>query len=156
MTSEDKEDLPPSGATLAQLVDGRKRALADMQKLKNLLAYIDEQIAKKVDLVKIFDDADKTYGEVTQTVDGFKVKAEISKTVKWDSDLLVAAARNLPWAEANNLFDIEFSMGEKKYQELAVKASNDPASKALMDAVNAARTLKFGPPKIKSIEPEGE
>lgn len=145
-----------AGATLGQLVDARRQALAEMQKIKNLLTYIDEQIAAKIDLVKLFDDADKTYGDITATIDGFKVKAEISKTVSWDSDKLVAAARGLPWSEVNQIFDVKFGMAEKKYSELAVRASSDPASKALMMAVNDARTLKFGAPKIKSIETAGE
>jgi len=151
-----QEPQPQAGATLEQLVNSRRQVLADMQKAKNLLTYIDEQIAKQIDLTRLFDDADKTYGDITTTISGFKVKAEITKTVNWDSGKLIEAARGLPWGEVNNLFDVKFGMAEKKYSELAVRASSDPSSKAMMEAINSARTLKFSAPKIKSIEPQGE
>jgi len=92
----------------------------------------------------LFLKADKTSGDITfENADG-KFKASIGKKVEWDSDQLQCIARELPWNQAELLFDIDFSVSEAKY-----KALTDPALKAKLDD---ARTVKYGTLVIKPVE----
>jgi hypothetical protein len=84
----------------------------------------------------------KDSGKVALTLeDGKPAEAEVSKTVEWDSDKLMAVAQGMSFADVMTRFKVKFSMSEAAYKNLL---PSDP-QKATIDA---ARTVKYGDPKI--------
>ena len=83
---------------------------------------------------------DKNHGQHTFEADGFKLTAEITARVKWDSTKLEAIASKMPWHEAQRLFKIDFSVPEKNYS--AVR------DEKMLDQLIDARTVKYSEPKI--------
>lgn len=97
------------------------------------------------DAEKLFAASDKTSGDITfESADGSKFKASIGKTVSWDGKILQGIARGMEWEQAQNLFDIKFSIKEAKYAALF-----DPELKAKIDD---ARTVKYGDLSISPME----
>ena len=91
-------------------------------------------------------EAGKEHGTVRLPMqDGLTVKADVAKTVKWDSAKLLTLAQTMPWAAVTRVFKVEFSMSETAYAGVAAVAPD------LQAKVDAARTVTFGAPKI-SIE----
>lgn len=66
-------------------------------------------------------------------------KAEIDKTVKWDSPALETIASTMPWNEARALFKITFEVPEKNFKD---------AGDNMRALLISARTVKYGQPKI--------
>ena len=94
------------------------------------------------------DDAGKDYGTVTKEMEGgYKIKAEIKQTVKWDSDALQAIASDMTWEKIQHWFKIAFSVPEAKFKAI----EPGPFQKAL----EKARTTKLAPMKVTLIDPEG-
>lgn len=85
----------------------------------------------------------KQAGDITFMADGVKLKASISKTVKWDNDKLQSIAAGMDWSMAQRVFDISF-----KVPEATFKAIPDPE---LVAKLEAARTVKYGELSIKPI-----
>lgn len=145
---------PVSGVkadSLSALVDRRRHLAASMEQTKLWLNEIDAEILKRIDVNGIYDRLDKSYGEVTEYIDGHKFKVKIAKTVKWDSDALLSAAKKLPWELVSKVFDIEFSMGEKKYHALETQALGNDEAASLLTEVQSARTVKFADAKLVSV-----
>lgn len=140
---------------LNYLFTQRAKFIEFLETTKKSLAEIDEHIAHAINAQQIFDDADKTAGEITTKVQGFKIKLKIDKRVTWDSAGLLDVAKTMPWAEATKLFKIQFSMGEREYGALGVKAGIDDTAMSVLAKVNEAREVRFSEPKIVSIEKEG-
>ena len=95
------------------------------------------------------DEAGKEYGTATREMEGgFKIKADIKQTVKWDSDKLQAIAASMDWEMAQHWFKISFSIPEAKFKAMAP----DLLQKQVADA----RTTKLSPLKITLIDPEAD
>jgi hypothetical protein len=85
----------------------------------------------------------KEYGTANLELQGgFKVKAELRQKVKWDSDKLMAVARDLPFERVAALFKIEFSMSETAYKGVAM------LSPELRAKIDEARTTSPDTPKL--------
>ena len=78
--------------------------------------------------------------------DGFVIEANISKTVKWDSDKLKAVAQGMSWEEIQHYFKIDFSVSEAIFKALP------PGP--IRDAITNARTTNYGDPKVKLSAPQ--
>lgn len=79
---------------------------------------------------------------------GFTAKAEVSKKVEWDQDKLRALAGAMTLEEVFHYFKIEFSVPEAIYKAL-------PPGE-LKKKIDAARTTKYGDPKITIVPPEAK
>lgn len=139
-------------ADMSVLVGKRKDLIDSLALLKGWLEDIDEEIAKRIDIPSIFDRHDKSYGEITEEIGGRRFKVKITKNVKWNSDGLLSVAKTMPWEMASNLFDIDFSMGEKKYSSLRAHAAVNEEAASVLKEVDAARTVRFAEPKLVSVE----
>lgn len=108
--------------------------------LSNTIELINRAIAEKYDATAklAFEKAAKTDGKVSVDLPGgLKLSASISKRVDWDQDKLMAAAKNLPWADVQHYFTIKFGVPEKIYKAL-------PPSSELKAKLDEARTEKRG------------
>jgi hypothetical protein len=116
-----------------------KTALAEVEAV-----IADRQAALAAD---VLTKADKQFGgSLTFSHNGVRYKAEVKKTIKWDSDKLREIASTLPWEQVQRLFDIEFSVTENTYKGIAAA---DPAMKARIDD---ARTVRLSPLDVKLID----
>lgn len=113
--------------------------------IKERIKAVTDELASRVsnEAAALFQAQGKTSGDVTFVVDGVKLKASVSKTVKWDSDKLKAIASAMPWEAAHRIFDIDF-----KVPEATFKAIPDPE---LVAKLEEARTVKYGEMTIKPI-----
>ncbi len=119
---------------------GLQKDLADIQ------AEIDRRFSGAGKLA--LDAAGKDYGTTTKKVEGgYKIKAEIKQTVKWDSDALQTIASDMTWEKIQHWFKIAFSVPETKFKAI----EPGPFKKAL----ERARTTKLTPIKVTLIDPEG-
>lgn len=121
-------------------------AEADKAAAAARIASIQQEITGRLSGIaaKLFEESGKPAGDITFEAEGGKFKASISKSVSWDNSRLQAIARELPWNQAELLFDIKFSVPEAKYKALV-----DPA---LKDKLDDARTVKYGELVIKPVE----
>ena len=132
---------------LDQLTSFRATSQAVIDKEKVAIAEIDTEYLRRFGsrLVGVLHSASKQ----STTVDiegGFKAKGSISKTVKWDSDVLQTIAASMTWEEIKHYFKIDFAVPEAIFKAL-------PPGK-LKEAVQKARTVKYGDLKV-AVEPTG-
>ena len=128
----------------------RDDAIAALAEWKARLASIDAEIARRFgDNVRVaYAHAQKEHGTVSLSLeDGWAIKANITKRVKYDSALLMDVAAKMPWDRARVVFKIDLSVPEKMYSSLA---GLDPE---LKKAIDAARTVETGEPKIELVPP---
>ena len=93
--------------------------------------------------------AGKEHGTVRADLhEGFTLKADISKTVKWDQKKMKVLASTLEWAQVEHLFDITFKVKETIFKALM------PGE--VKDALTDAREVKFGDPKLVLLPPVEE
>lgn len=113
--------------------------------IKERIKAVTDELASRVsnEAAALFQAQGKTSGDVTFVVDGVKLKASVSKTVKWDSDKLKDIASTMPWEAAHRIFDIDL-----KVPEATFKAIPDPE---LVAKLEEARTVKYGEMTIKPI-----
>tara|TARA_R110002153_G_scaffold80035_3_gene203897 strand:+ start:1171 stop:1578 length:408 start_codon:yes stop_codon:yes gene_type:complete len=71
--------------------------------------------------------------------DGCNITTQVSKKVKWDSEMLMEIAGGMEWKTAKDLFNIEFSMSEKSFSALTGN---------LRSSVEGARTIFLQKPKV--------
>ena len=83
-----------------------------------------------------------------ESLDGFKLKGSISKTVSWDSDALQKLAAEMDWAKAQHYFKIKFSVAEAMFKSV------EPGK--FKDALTDARTTKDGQLRIEMIAPKDD
>lgn len=137
---------------LRQELDDRKAQLAvamlEIKPLQDEIAAIQGEIEKQLFDVAMqsFKNQDKTSGDLTLLTDAGKVKASISKTVKWDSAKLQKIASGMSWAEAQGVFKIDFSVPEANYK--AAQNLKPELAEKLLDA----RSVKYGDLKLAIIE----
>lgn len=131
--------------TLAQLNDAIRAAEEDKQTADLILKALLDELRSRVEseAAALFAAGGKQAGDITFMADGVKLKASISKTVKWDNDKLQAIAASMDWSMAQRVFDISF-----KVPEATFKAIPDPE---LVAKLEAARTVKYGELSIKPV-----
>lgn len=134
-----KLTLPQLRDAIAQAEQWKVDVAARLSALQNELC---ERVSSEAR--QLFAAAGKQAGDVTfTTADGVKLKASISKTVKWDNAQLQAIASSMDWAMAQRVFDISFKVPESTF-----KAIPDPK---LVAKLEAARTVKYGDLTIKPV-----
>ncbi len=135
------EQLSAERQEVGAIVAGYYAELADIQ------AEIDRRFHNVAALA--LDAAGKDYGTTTKEVEGgYKIKAEIKQTVKWDSDALQTIASDMTWEKIQHWFKIAFSVPEAKFKAI----EPGPFKKAL----EKARTTKLAPMKVTLIDPESD
>jgi len=125
-----------------ELKESRKVAIAEMAVGKENLSMIDEVIEERFlkTMLHRYDALGKQHGVAKfKSPDGFTIKSDVKKTVKWDSKVLQAIASKLKWSEVEATFDIVFKISEKTYKELPDE---------LMAQVDTARSVVYADPKI--------
>ena len=133
-------------------LSGERQELCDMlagyqQELADIQAEIDRRFHNVAALA--LNAAGKDYGTTTKEVEGgYKIKAEIKQTVKWDSDALQTIASDMTWETIQHWFKIAFSVPEAKFKAI----EPGPFQKAM----ERARTTKLSPIKVTLIDPESD
>jgi hypothetical protein len=98
------------------------------------------------DVAAAYEAEDKQAGTVrVKVADGVELKADTSKTVEWDQDALMAIAGTMDWATARHWFTFKIGLPEKRFDSLP------PGD--LRDRITAARTVKYGAPKLTLASP---
>lgn len=123
-------------------------AMAEIAPLQTVVAGLEELINKALfdDAMQSYKNENKLSGDLTLLTDAGKIKASISKTVKWDSKKLQAIASTMSWAEAQGVFKIDFTVPEANYT--AAQNLKPELAEKLLDA----RTVKYGDLKLTIIE----
>ncbi len=120
----------------------RESAVSDKAIASTKVVMIDAALEVRFSKLMLnrYEVQNKQFGIVKLTTpEGFTVKSDVKKTVKWDSKTLQTIASKLKWSEVESIFDIAFKITEKNYKEL----SDD-----LMVKIDAARTVVYADPKI--------
>lgn len=136
-------DIELGSLTLPQLYDAQQRAIAEAVAAKSLVAEIGAEASKRfgASAVNALKQTGKDHGSIILPLqDGYAVKAELRRTIKWDSAGLMAVAKTLPWDRVEAMFKIEFSMPEAIYKGVAA------FSPEMREKIDAARTTKVGEP----------
>jgi len=112
------------------------------QTLKSRREFLEGRLTEKLkeQATAAFAAANKDSGTLSFTVNGVKYRAEIRKTVKWDSDKLQGTAAGMPWSVVERLFDISFSVPESRFNAIH--------DEELLAKLMQARTTKHAPLKI--------
>lgn len=137
--------------SLSQLSSERQALRDVMAGTGQELADIQDEITRRFSAAGALalDDAGKDYGTATSEVGlGYKIKAEIKQTVKWDSAVLQVIAADMSWNSIQHWFKIAFSMPEAQFKAI------EPGP--FKDAIIAARTTKLAPLSITLIDPKGD
>jgi len=71
-------------------------------------------------------------------------KSVIGKTVSYDSEMLREIATSIPWQQAQEIFKIKLDVSETTFKKLE--------DQELKQRIMAARTVKYGEPKISLAE----
>lgn len=154
-TQAQTADSPPAfwdGASLQELYKKRRHVLTEIESYKSLLSQVDEAISRQLNVPLLYKNAGKLSGDMTTQVGNLKFKTKIDKRVKWNSDSLFSVARTMPWERVTELFKLEFSMGERVYNDLSSAAGTDPEARRILEGVTDAREVVYGEPKIVSVE----
>lgn len=145
-------DTDLKAATLPEL----KNLLAVNADLKAKIKVVDDRINQEiadrlgVSVRAAYQQQGKDHGTVRLPLqDGLTLKADVTKTVKYDGAQLLAIAQTMPWERATSIFKIDVGLSETTYKGIAAV---DPDLKKKVDA---ARTEKLGEPKLTLIA-EGE
>lgn len=146
--------LSNSAPILRSLVQSRAKALEVKKNAEVEVKRIDEQIAQLIDPQTMIAAAGKDSGQVSENFNGIKITVKADKKVKWDSNVLMAAASKLDWAQTVSLFDIDFSMKEAKYNALVENVTSGlaPHLLPLLNAVKEARTVEITAAKVQAAE----
>lgn len=133
---------------LDTLVAERQDFLDALTGLKFEIAEIDAEYARRFGptLEGVLSEQGKQSTSV-EIEGGFKAKGSISKTVKWDSDILQTVAASMSWEDVKHYFKIDFAVPEAIFKAL-------PPGK-LQEAVAKARTVKYGDLKV-AVKPTGD
>jgi hypothetical protein len=98
---------------------------------------------------QLFEAAGKRYGQASYTDDaGRKFKAEIKRTVTWDSAKLQAVAATMTWEQAQRIFDIKFAVPENTFKAII--------DDELIGKLAAARTTKYGDLSVSLVPDDGK
>lgn len=122
-----------------------KACVRELEKAKLDVAPIQAELERRYGaaLAAEYNAQKKQSGTVRlELPEDFEAVADASKKVEWDSGKLMAVASTMSWDQASKLFKIDFSVPEKIYSGLAA------ANPELAKAIDAARAVKYGKPKI--------
>lgn len=130
--------------TLDELLAARAHIEAQLAEGKAYLAVVNQAINETAGSAASlgFQRNGQTSGTVKFALDAKIYKAEIEKTVKWDSDMLQQVAGSLPFELARDTFKVTYSVTETVFKTLA-----DDVQAKLMPA----RTVKYSEPKISAV-----
>lgn len=135
--------------SLTEIAHERQEYGLAAERVKTYLANIQTEIDRRFSgAAKLtLDEQGKSYGTASREIEGgFKLKADIKQTVKWDGAALKAIAAGMgTLQEIEHWFKIEFSVPEAKFKAIP------PGD--LLDDVTAARTTKLSPLKVTLIDP---
>lgn len=129
--------------TLHQLCTARESIIDTAVDLKGKLGLVQDEINRRLtgQVMAAFAEANKVSGTLTIPLeDGLTAKADIEKTVKWDSEKLMAIAFSLPVGQAKTLFKFEVSVPEKMYD--GTKAANPDLGIKIDEARTVTHKLK--------------
>lgn len=115
--------------------------------LENILAEV--SLRANPQLEALFSGKGKTSGDVSEEIDGVKLKYEISKRTDWDSELLKQAAQLVPPDKVNGIFDAKLSVKEATFKVLDTLLDKDNPALA---KIKEARTVKLGEPKVSFVK----
>jgi hypothetical protein len=133
-----------SALTDADIVGHITHAKRRMAIARDEIAYFETELTARYAGAKEAYFQDRLSGDHSFTgTSGLRLKASISKTVKWDSEKLKAIAAKMPWDLANEVFEIEFSVPEARYQNMT--------DAALKHTLTGARTTKYGDLKVTVV-----
>lgn len=116
--------------------------VARRDQLMSELDLINAEIQNRfqADALKVFDDADKTHGQVNFVAQGVELAGTVRKNVTWDTKLLRSAADKLTGVQFDGLFTMKLTIPETKYNAIM--------DEELRAAVDAARTVRFSEMKV--------
>lgn len=136
---------------LADLYVYQRAVHACLEQAKQEAAAVDGAIAARLkdSVDAAYQQAGKSHGTVRLHGDGdIEIVGNASKKVEWDQGALRDLAAKMDWGTVSHFFKITFSVPEKVYDGLP---PDDPRKAAL----DAARTVKYGAPKITLERKEG-
>jgi hypothetical protein len=123
-----------------------RRAELDVRlvKLKEQIATTNDEINEivKPAAEMVFQCDGKVDGTVRFAIGNQIYKAEIGKTVVYDSDELQKIAGSLPFEQSASLFQVKFSISAKSF---------DDTEGELREALIKARTVKYSDMKITRV-----
>jgi hypothetical protein len=131
--------------TVSELYEYQTACVAALEEAKADLAEVTSAIKSRFAFAadELYHEAGKMHGTVNLgTGEGFKVQADVSRTVKYDSEKLKSIAATLPWEKVSKLFKITFEVPEKTYTALAAV---DPD---LYEKIEEARQVRYGDMKL--------
>lgn len=129
---------------VADLYEYRTSCQKMLDEAKATLGTVDGAIYSRFgDAIKTaYERADKSHGTVRVELEGgLSAVGEASKKVKWDQPKLRALAAPMAWEAVQHFFKITFEIPEKVYAGL-------PPDDPRRAAINDARTVEYGTPKI--------
>jgi hypothetical protein len=132
--------------SLQELYKQREAINNQIQWLKSELSVVDKTIlgATQGKVQQMFALAGKQSGTVRVLgEDGIAIVGEIPKKVEWDSKALMNLASTMTADQAFEIFDIKFSIPEKKFASLPEQVDS-----VALQAILSARTVKYGDMKI--------
>ena len=132
--------------SLQELYKQREAINQQIQTLKSELSVVDKTIldATQGKVQQMFALAGKQSGTVRVLgEDGIAIVGEIPKKVEWDSKTLMNVASTMTADQAFEVFDIKFSIPEKKFASLPEQVDS-----VALQAILSARTVKYGDMKI--------
>lgn len=132
---------------IAALMQQRDQLSAQMSNLSKAISTIDGEVASRYvpAFAALLAQQGKEAGSLTFERDGFKMKGDVRKSVKWDGAKLQAIASGMDWPTASRLFKIEFGVSEATYKALI--------DEELRKRLDDARTVKLSTPSVSIIEP---
>lgn len=129
---------------LPHLLEIRQSIDDEIAPLKQRREEVQSAIEKRVSpsIAKARSELGKTEGIVRAAVDGFEVKSDIPKDIKWDSPKLMTACEKIAelGEDPQQFIDFKLSVSEAKFKVLP---------KAILALVSDARVMKHGKEKLE-------
>ncbi len=118
-----------------------QNAKAQIKAWKNVITRLEGEVSRryteKVSNAKAANPNKNTVRVAAQ--DGFEVKAETKKSVKYDNKILTEAAQGMDWTKFNTIFNMTLKVPEAVYSSLnALDIGDDIKAK-----IEAARTVEY-------------
>ena len=130
-------------ASPEELLELRNALDAEKQELTRQLSVIDQEVGGRFrpHVEDAYREEGKQAGKVrVDLTEQIEVVADVTKKVEWDQEKLRRLANELPWGQTQHIMKITLAVPETTFKAL-------PPSD-LKDQLQAARTVKFGEPKI--------
>lgn len=152
---DDVSDQTVANIPLAKLLAAQSEWETIASKAKVSLEIIRAELTSRVavDLDSTVEEAQRQGGTFHFVHDNILLTAVIDKKVEWDSAKLLPVAGAMDWAIVQKIFKIEFSVPEKVYSVLPAAMSISDEQQVLFKQIEAARTVKYGRPKIAARKP---